>query len=106
MGRVEGPLPCFPQETSITLRLGSPMLRSPLVRRVSIYLVLSTAAVTVANQLELDQNAAAPFYIPLFIGIYILSRWIDSRFGQDKAGEAIKPDQSGEPSTNSGGFKP
>ena len=32
--------------------------------------------------MDLNQNSTAPFYIPLFIGIYILSRWIDSQLEQ------------------------
>ena len=81
------------------------MLRSPLVRRVSIYLVLSTAAVTAVNLLDLDQNAAAPFYIPLFIGIYILSRWIDSRLGQNAAAGAESKVDSEAARPKTGGFK-
>ena len=58
------------------------MFKSPLLRRVGIYLVLSTAAVTVVNQLEIEQQSAYQIYIPMFIGIYVISRWIDSRFNQ------------------------
>ena len=58
------------------------MLKSPLFRRVGIYLVLSTAAVTVVNQLQIEQQSAYQIYIPMFIGIYVVSRWIDSRFNQ------------------------
>ena len=58
------------------------MLKSPLFRRVGIYLVLSTAAVTVVNQLQIEQQSAYQIYIPMFIGIYVLSRWLDSRFNQ------------------------
>ena len=82
------------------------MLRSPLVRRVSIYLVLSTAAVTAVNLLDLDQNAAAPFYIPLFIGVYILSRWIDSRLGQSAAAGTEQKVDSDAATPKTGGFKP
>ena len=56
------------------------MIKSPLIRRVGIYLVLSTAAVTVVNQLQIEQQSAYQIYIPMFIGIYVLSRWLDSRF--------------------------
>ncbi len=56
------------------------MFKSPLFRRVGIYLVLSTAAVSVVNQLEIEQQSAYQIYIPMFIGIYVISRWIDSRF--------------------------
>ena len=58
------------------------MLKSPLFRRVGIYLVLSSAAVTVVNQLQIEQQSAYQIYIPMFIGIYVVSRWIDSRFNQ------------------------
>ena len=61
--------------------LNPPMFRSALVRRVSIYLVLSSAAVGAVNLLELDQQNLYQIYIPLFIGIYVLSRWIDSKVG-------------------------
>ena len=61
--------------------LNPPMFRSALVRRVSIYLVLSSAAVGAVNLLELDQHNLYQIYIPLFIGIYVLSRWIDSKIG-------------------------
>ena len=44
--------------------------------------MLSTAAVTVVNQLEIEQQSAYQIYIPMFIGIYVLSRWLDSRFNQ------------------------
>jgi len=83
------------------------MFRSPLIRRVSIYLVLSTTAVTGVNLTGLDQKASAPFYIPLFIGIYILSRWLDSRLEQrnslKKAGTTAETNPS---VSNSRGFKP
>ena len=82
------------------------MFRSPLIRRVSIYLVLSTTAVTGVNLIGLDQKASTPFYIPLFIGIYIFSRWLDSQLEQrnslSKAGNTAKNNQS---VSNSTGFK-
>ena len=65
------------------------MFKSPLLRRVGIYLVLSTAAVTVVNQLEIEQQSAYQIYIPLFIGIYVISRWIDSRFNQTAPNQPI-----------------
>ena len=81
------------------------MFKSPLFRRVGIYLVLSTAAVTVVNQLEIEQQSAYQIYIPMFIGIYIVSRWIDSRFNQ--ASQQPKPNATQEktsPSTTDRGF--
>lgn len=59
------------------------MFRAPLIRRVSIYLVLSSAAVCAVNLLEVEQQNAYQVYIPLFVGIYVLSRWIDSKIGAD-----------------------
>lgn len=60
------------------------MLRSPLLRRVSIYLLLSSGAVAAVNRIDLPQDNLYQIYIPLFIGIYILSRWIDSKFSQSQ----------------------
>ena len=95
-GRVEGPLPCFPFQI---------MFQSPLIRRVSIYLLLSTAAVTGLNLLDVNQQTAAPIYIPLFIGIYILSRWIDSRLGLNGDNSSSKPTKDDKTSEQQG-FKP
>ena len=81
------------------------MFKSPLFRRVGIYLVLSTAAVTVVNQLEIEQQSAYQIYIPMFIGIYIVSRWLDSRFNQ--ASQQPLPNATQEktsPSTTDRGF--
>ena len=82
------------------------MLKTPLFRRVGIYLVLSTSAVTVVNQLQIEQQSAYQIYIPMFIGIYVVSRWLDSRFNQ-----AVQPQpNSGEkqnkttPTTSERGF--
>ena len=44
--------------------------------------MLSTAAVTFVNQLEIEQQSAYQIYIPMFIGIYVISRWLDSRFNK------------------------
>ncbi len=81
------------------------MFKSPLFRRVGIYLVLSTAAVTVVNQLEIEQQSAYQIYIPMFIGIYIVSRWLDSRFNQASQQPQRNPthDQTS-PSTTDRGF--
>jgi len=44
-----------------------------------IYFGLSSAGVAAVSQLELDQRSAGVIYVPMFIGIYILSRWIESK---------------------------
>ena len=96
-GRVKGPLPCFPLES---------MLKSPLIRRVSIYLVLSTAAVTGMNLLELDQRSATPIYIPVFIGIYVISRWIDHRLTLRNTNSATDGSDPDPQRNEQQGFKP
>ena len=62
--------------------LGAILIISPLIRRVSIYLLLSTIAVVSINLVEISQEGAYKIYLPLFIAIYVLSRWIDSKFTQ------------------------
>ena len=83
------------------------MLKSPLFRRVGIYLVLSTAAVTVVNQLQIEQQSAYQIYIPMFIGIYVLSRWLDRRFnqlGQQQQPNTEAKQDKATPSTSERGF--
>ncbi len=61
------------------------MTISPLIRRVSIYLLLSTIAVASTNLIGINLEEAYKIYLPLFIAIYIISRWIDSRLTQSQA---------------------
>ena len=83
------------------------MFRSPLIRRVSIYLVFSTLAVTGVNLMGLDQKASTPFYIPLFIGIYILSRWIDRQLEQKNSPpDVVNTTEDTGSISNPTGFKP
>ena len=65
--------------------LGAILTISPLIRRVSIYLLLSAIAVASINLIGVNQEGAYKIYLPLFIAIYIISRWIDSRFTQLQA---------------------
>ena len=60
------------------------MTISPLIRRVSIYLLLSSIAVASTNLIGVNPEGAYKIYLPLFIAIYIISRWIDSRFTQSQ----------------------
>ena len=72
--------------------------------------MLSTAAVTVVNQLEIEQQSAYQIYIPMFIGIYIVSRWLDGRFNQASPQQATQQPKSNatheknSPSTTDRGF--
>ena len=56
----------------------------PLIRRVGICLLLSTIAVASINLIGVNQDGAYKIYLPLFITIYVLSRWIDSKFNQSQ----------------------
>ena len=67
--------------------------------------MLSTAAVTVVNQLEIEQQSAYQIYIPMFIGIYVISRWLDSRFNQTSQQQhANAKHETTPPSTTDHGF--
>lgn len=55
------------------------MLKSIALRRVLIYFGLSSAGVAAVSQLELDQRSVGIIYVPMFIGIYVLSRWIEAK---------------------------
>lgn len=74
-----------------SVTLAQTMFKSALVRRVSIYLVLSSAAVGVVNAFEIGDQKSYQIYIPLFIAIYILSRWIDSCFGNPSIDKKVIP---------------
>ncbi len=74
---------------------------SPLIRRVSIYLVLSTVAVAITNLIGIEQEEAFKIYIPLFITIYILSRWIDGKFTQAEDMDTMN-EKKQNPSTKKG----
>ena len=80
------------------------MLRSPLLRRVSIYLLLSSGAVAAVNRIDLPQDNLYQIYIPLFIGIYILSRWIDSKVSQSQGSTSSSVVENPSASENDKGF--
>ena len=65
--------------------LGAILTISPLIRRVSIYSLLSTIVVVSINLVGINKEGAYKIYLPLFIAIYVLSRWIDSKFNQSQA---------------------
>ena len=82
------------------------IFRWPLARRVSIYLVLSSTTVAGVNLSDLDQGTTAPLYILLFVGIYILSRWIDNRLGQNHPDRADQKTDNNCSQPDPQGFKP
>ena len=54
----------------------------PALRRVSIYMVLSYVALTLVNNSPLVLDNMWVVYLPMFVTVYIFSRWLDSRFKQ------------------------
>ena len=52
------------------------------LRRVSIYMVLSYIALTLVNNSPLELDNMWVVYLPMFIMVYVFSRWLDSRFNQ------------------------
>jgi hypothetical protein len=63
--------------------------------------VLSTVAVAGINIIEIKQEGAFKIYVPLFITIYILSRWIDGKFTQPESIDAMN-DKKQNPSSEKG----
>ena len=51
----------------------------PILRRVSIYMVLSYAGLVLVNNSRYQLENMWVLYAPMFIGAYIFSRWIDSK---------------------------
>ena len=52
----------------------------PAARRVLIYVVLSYIALVSVNNSGLEYENMWLIYAPMFVGIYLFSRWVDSRF--------------------------
>ena len=57
----------------------------PALRRVSIYMLLSYIALITVNNSGYELENMWVIYAPMFVGVYIFSRWIDSKFS------AVKP---------------
>ena len=51
----------------------------PVLRRVSIYMVLSYVALVVVNNTGYELPNMWVVYAPMFIGVYIFSRWVDAK---------------------------
>lgn len=50
----------------------------PAARRVLIYMVLSYVALVIVNNSTIEYENMWIIYTPMFIGVYVISRWIDS----------------------------
>ena len=70
----------------------------PALRRVSIYMVLSYLALTITNNSSLQIDNMWLIYTPMFISVYIFSRWIDSQLGK----QTVAPEQPDKTSEEQG----
>ena len=51
------------------------------LRRASIYGLVSYAGLVLINNSELDLPNMWIAYLPMFIGVYVLTQWLDRKFG-------------------------
>lgn len=51
------------------------------VRRATIYALVSYAGLTLINNSELNLPNMWIAYLPMFIGVYVLTQWVDRKFG-------------------------
>ena len=51
----------------------------PVIRRVSIYMMLSYLGLVLVNNSGYQLENMWVVYAPMFIGVYVFSRWIDSK---------------------------
>ena len=70
----------------------------PALRRVSIYMILSYLSLTITNNSGLQLDNMWLVYTPMFIGVYIFSRWIDSQLGK----QTVTPEQPDKTSGDQG----
>ena len=57
----------------------------PVLRRVSIYMVLSYVALVVVNNTGYELPNMWVVYAPMFIGVYIFSGWVDAKLAARRA---------------------
>ena len=62
----------------------------PALRRILIYSILSYIALVVVNNSGYELENMWLIYAPMFIVVYIFSRWVDSRLPNDAAREPQK----------------
>ncbi|WP_216923444.1 hypothetical protein [Synechococcus sp. CCAP 1479/9] len=51
------------------------------LRRASIYGVISYLGLVLINNSELNLPNMWIAYLPMFIGVYVVTQWLDKRFG-------------------------
>ena len=61
--------------------------KSPVIRRVSIYMALSYSGLVLVNNSGYQLENVWVIYAPMFISVYLFSIWIDSKLAKkDKEG--------------------
>ena len=73
----------------------------PALRRVGLYVIFSYLALVLVNNSGLSLDNMWVIYTPMFIGIYVFSRWLDSRLGTNSSDSATA---SADTEDNKGGF--
>ena len=54
----------------------------PVIRRVSIYMALSYSGLVFVNNSGYQLENMWVIYAPMFISVYLFSRWIDSKLAK------------------------
>ncbi|MCT0218041.1 hypothetical protein KQ304_03350 [Synechococcus sp. CS-1329] len=73
----------LPQQLSWTGTAGTAHLNKMVgpLRRASIYGVVSYAGLVLINNSELNLPNMWIAYLPMFIGVYVLTQWVDKKIG-------------------------
>lgn len=73
----------FPQQLSWSGTTGTAELNKMIgpLRRASIYGLVSYAGLVLINNSELDLPNMWIAYLPMFIGVYVLTQWVDKKIG-------------------------
>ena len=58
------------------------LIKFPVIRRVSIYMALSYSGLVLVNNSGYQLENMWIIYAPMFISVYLFSRWIDSKLAK------------------------
>ena len=62
----------------------------PALRRILIYTILSYAALVTVNNSGYELENMWLIYTPMFVAVYVFSRWVDSKLATDPTKEQKK----------------
>lgn len=73
----------LPEQLSWTGTTGTADLDKMIgpLRRASIYGLVSYAGLVLINNAQLDLPNMWIAYLPMFIGVYVLTQWVDKKIG-------------------------